>query len=55
MHFKKKQDKSIEVKVVAVLKSTERDCLRCHAVLNQNEKEECYECPHCGYIDCGDD
>ena len=37
------------------IKSSERDCPRCHAVLVQNEKEECYECLNCGYIDCGDE
>jgi ribosomal protein S27AE len=37
------------------IKSNERDCPRCNAVLVQNEKEECYECLNCGYIDCGDE
>ena len=34
------------------LRSTERDCPACDAVLVENEKEECYECLYCGYIDC---
>lgn len=34
------------------LRSTERDCPHCDGVLEQNEKEECYECILCGYIDC---
>ena len=37
------------------LKFTERDCPRCDAVLFHNNKELCYECDNCGYIDCGDD
>ncbi len=36
-------------------KIIERDCPRCEAILVVNEKEECIECPKCGYIDCGDD
>jgi ribosomal protein S27AE len=40
---------------VIKLKSTERDCPRCEHVLYQNNKEQCYECLNCGYIDCGDD
>ncbi len=36
------------------LKSTERDCPGCDAVLVQNNIEQCYECLKCGYIDCGD-
>ena len=36
-------------------KSTERDCPRCDGIIIINEKEECYECPNCGYIDCGTD
>jgi ribosomal protein S27AE len=53
MNFKETRDKPVDVKMVPVLKSTERDCPRCDAILNQNEKEECYECLKCGYIDCG--
>lgn len=37
------------------LKSTERECPKCDAVLVLNEHEQCYECENCGYIDCGDD
>ena len=37
------------------LKLTERDCPRCDGIIIINEKEECYECPKCGYIDCGTD
>ena len=37
------------------VKSTERECPRCNAVLAHNENEQCYECLNCGYIDCGDD
>jgi ribosomal protein S27AE len=37
------------------LKSTERDCPGCDAVLVLNENEQCYECLNCGYIDCGDE
>jgi ribosomal protein S27AE len=31
----------------------ERDCPRCDSVIMENEKEGCYECIQCGYIDCG--
>lgn len=34
---------------------TERDCPRCTGILELNDKEECYECTKCGYIDCSDD
>ena len=37
------------------VKSTERPCPRCEAVLVLNDNEQCYECLNCGYIDCGDD
>jgi ribosomal protein S27AE len=37
------------------LKTVERDCPRCEAVLIHNNNELCYECLNCGYIDCGDD
>ncbi len=37
------------------VKMTERDCPRCDAVLIHNNNEQCYECIHCGYIDCGED
>ena len=43
-----------DILVKPKIKLAERDCPRCHAVLVQNKKEECYECPNCGYIDCGD-
>ena len=36
------------------VKTTERECPRCEALLDHNNKEECYECLNCGYIDCGD-
>ncbi len=49
----------IEIEQVVIqqirIKSTERDCPRCHAVLIHNNNELCYECLHCGYIDCGDE
>jgi ribosomal protein S27AE len=34
------------------LRLTERECPHCDGLLLENEKEECYECTHCGYIDC---
>ncbi len=34
------------------MRSTERDCPACDGLLEENEKEECYECVQCGYIDC---
>lgn len=37
------------------LKSSERECRMCEAVLVLNEKEQCYECLDCGYIDCGEE
>ena len=37
------------------IKSTERECPRCEAVLVLNDNEQCYECHQCGYIDCGED
>jgi len=37
------------------VKTTERECPRCDAVLVLNDNEQCYECLNCGYIDCGDD
>ncbi|WP_170234081.1 hypothetical protein [Segetibacter aerophilus] len=37
------------------VKSTERPCPNCDAVLVGNDDEQCYECFNCGYIDCGDD
>ena len=37
------------------IKSTERDCPRCEAVLVHNNNEQCFECLNCGYIDCGED
>jgi ribosomal protein S27AE len=37
------------------VKTTERECPRCDAVLVLNDNEQCYECINCGYIDCGDD
>jgi len=37
------------------LKTTERECPKCEAVLVLNENEQCFECLNCGYIDCGDD
>ena len=37
------------------LRSTQRDCPRCDAVLILNNHEQCYECDSCGYIDCGDE
>ena len=36
------------------VKLVERDCPRCDSLIMQNEKEDCYECLKCGYIDCGD-
>jgi ribosomal protein S27AE len=37
------------------IKTTERECPRCEAVLVLNDHEQCYECHNCGYIDCGED
>jgi ribosomal protein S27AE len=37
------------------MKSTERECPRCDAMLEHNDNEQCYECLNCGYIDCGDE
>ena len=34
---------------------SEKDCPKCHYVIIKNEKEDCYECLNCGYIDCGFD
>lgn len=49
----------IEVEQITIegirLKSNERGCPRCEAVLILNENEQCFECSNCGYIDCGDD
>lgn len=36
------------------IRTTENECPRCEAVLVLNDNEQCYECLHCGYIDCGD-
>ena len=36
-------------------KPTERECPRCESILVLNNNEQCYECHHCGYIDCGED
>lgn len=47
----------IEEEVIEIirLRSTERDCPQCDAVLEHNDNEQCYECLNCGYIDCGDE
>jgi len=49
----------IEVEQISIegihIKSTERGCPRCEAVLVLNNNEQCYECLNCGFIDCGDD
>ncbi len=37
------------------LKLQQRECPRCEGMVEENEKEECFECSKCGYIDCGDD
>ncbi|MDB5192003.1 MAG: hypothetical protein JWQ96_1566 [Segetibacter sp.] len=49
-----RENNTLETLVIK-MKATERDCPRCHHVLHQNAKEQCYECSNCGYIDCGDD
>jgi len=53
------QAERIEIEHVVIerirLKSTERDCPRCAAVLVHNNAEICYECLNCGYIECGDE
>ncbi|MCW3110009.1 MAG: hypothetical protein JWQ09_4515 [Segetibacter sp.] len=54
-----KQQNMIEVepviKLAVRIKTTERECPRCEAVLVLNDNEQCYECLNCGYIDCGED
>lgn len=54
-----KQPTTVEIQPVINLtihiKSTERECPRCEAVLVLNDNEQCYECLNCGYIDCGED
>lgn len=54
-----KEQSIIEVENVTCLavrvKTTERECPRCEAVLVLNDNEQCYECLNCGYIDCGED
>lgn len=46
----------IEQVVIQIrIKSTERNCPRCDAVLVHNNNELCYECLNCGYIDCGEE
>jgi len=45
----------VETEVNVRIKSTERECPRCDAVLVSNDNEQCYECLNCGYIDCGDE
>ena len=43
------------VELAVRVKTNERECPRCDAVLVLNDNEQCYECLNCGYIDCGDD
>lgn len=54
-----KQQNWAEVEAVTSLsirvKTTERECPRCVAILVLNDNEQCYECHNCGYIDCGED
>ncbi len=40
-------------KLLPRLKLEERDCPKCDSIIIKNEKEDCYECIKCGYIDCG--
>lgn len=53
------QPQRIEIEEMPVeiirVKSTERDCPACEALLIHNKNEQCYECLNCGYIDCGDE
>jgi len=42
-----------DLKVLTILKSTERDCPKCDAVFVQNINAASYKCPNYGYIDCG--
>jgi ribosomal protein S27AE len=44
-----------EIEFPIFVKTTERDCPRCEAVLILNDNEQCYECLNCGYIDCGNE
>ena len=44
-----------ETEVSIRIKTTERECPRCEAILVLNDNEQCYECINCGYIDCGDE
>ena len=43
----------VEVSIKPRLRVSEKDCPKCHFVIMKNEKEDCYECMNCGYIDCG--
>jgi transposase len=53
--MKEKTNNDVETLPKPRTKITERDCPRCNYVIVQNEKEECYECENCGYVDCGDE
>jgi ribosomal protein S27AE len=35
------------------LKLVERDCPRCDSIIMKDEKDDCYQCVKCGFIDCG--
>ncbi len=53
----KQQEKPETKDLTAIirLRSSEKECPVCQAVLLHNNSEECYECLNCGYIDCGEE
>jgi ribosomal protein S27AE len=64
LSVKKKSSKMNEQNIVEAkpvmtsqirVKTTERNCPNCDAVLVLNDNEQCYECFNCGYIDCGEE